>query len=146
LHHIHLDINKARFAHFVRYANQLFEKKLQQRLVPFDISFGHWSILRVLWHTDGITQKEISIQTGLKEPTIHTALKALEIKGIIERKKGQKNLKNWYVYLTTKGKELESKLLPLAIEANKNAMRGISAEDIEITRKVLYQVIENLEK
>jgi DNA-binding MarR family transcriptional regulator len=141
-----LNLQKARFAHFVRYANQLFEKNLQKKLIPNEVSFGHWSILRVLWQQDGITQKEISLQTGLKEPTVHTALKSLAEKRIIERRKGPQNVKNWYVFLTPKGKELEKTLLPLAIEANKSALEGISEQDIEITRKVLYRIIQNLEK
>lgn len=138
-------IPKDRIAHIIKHANRRLIKNLQERLDQFDISFGHWAILRVLWVFDGITQKELSLQTGLMESTVHTALRALAQQEIIERRRSATNLKNWYVFLTPKGKQLEAKLVPLAVAVNQQAVLEISEQDLQTTRKVLLQIITNLE-
>jgi len=49
-----------------------------------------------------------------------------------------------YVYLTRKGRALEAKLVPLAEEVNRIAVRGASRKDIAATRRVLVTIMENL--
>ena len=61
-------------------------RALQVRLVEHDVSFGHWTFLRVLWEHDGLTQRELSREAGVMEPTTFTALQALERLGYVERR------------------------------------------------------------
>ena len=42
------------------------------------MSFGHWTFLRILWEHDGLTQRALSEEAGVMEPTTFTALKAME--------------------------------------------------------------------
>lgn len=46
---------------------------------------GHWTLLRILWIKDGLTQKELSDLAWVMEPTIFSAVKAMEGMGLIER-------------------------------------------------------------
>lgn len=78
------------------------------------------------------------------EPTVHQALANLENQNIIVRERVKGNQKKWYVFLTPNGKQLRKKLEPLALEINQLAETDISAKDLEITRKVLLQIILNL--
>jgi len=48
------------------------------------------------------------------------------------------------VHLTTKGKALKKKLVPLAEEVNALAVRGLKASDVEITRRCLLVMLDNL--
>ena len=50
-----------------------------------------------------------------------------------------------YVFLTSRGKLLEKKLVPLAVEVNELAFKGVSQEHFKITRQTLLRSIENLE-
>jgi DNA-binding MarR family transcriptional regulator len=140
----HVTEPEDRLAHIVRDAGRLYMRALQQRLELYQISFGHWAILRVLWEEQGITQKDISLRTGLMEPTVHQALVNLENQNIIMRERVNGNQKKWYVFLTTNGKQLRKKLEPLALEVNQLAETDICTKDLEITRKVLLQIIHNL--
>jgi DNA-binding MarR family transcriptional regulator len=108
------------------------------------IFFGHWAILRVLWEDQGITQKNISLRTGLMEPTVHQALVNMENQNIIVRERVNGNQKKWHVFLTSNGQQLREKLEPLALEVNQLAETGICAKDLEITRKVLLKIIHHL--
>lgn len=133
-----------RMAHLVRDVARAQMRALQQRLAPFDVSFGHWTFLRVLWTRDGITQRELSEQAGVMEPTTFIAVKAMEEKGLVERRQIAGNRKNMHVFLTPAGRALEQKLVPLAIEVNRISMRGLDADAVARTRRALLTMIENL--
>src|SRR3954464_6451854 len=76
-----------RLAHLVKDATRALVRALQLRLAEHGVSFGHWSFLRILWEGDGLTQKELSEQAGVMEPTTFSALKAMELRGYIVRRR-----------------------------------------------------------
>ena len=133
-----------RLAHLIKDATRALVRALQIRLIEYDVSFGHWTFLRILWEKDGITQRALSEAAGVMEPTTYAALVGMGKLGYIERRQSPENKKNMYVFLTAEGKALESKLVPLAVEVNEVSMRGATEEEIRITRKVLLGIIENL--
>ena len=114
------------------------------RLAEHRVSFGHWAFLRILWETDGLTQRELSLQAGVMEPTTFAAIKAMEKLGYVQRRQKPSSRKNVYVFLTPAGRALKSKLVPFAEAVNEIAVRGIPAADVAVTRKTLLAMIENL--
>lgn len=133
-----------RLAHLIKDATRALVRALQIRLIEYDVSFGHWTFLRILWEKDGLTQRALSEAAGVMEPTAYTALTGMEKRGYIERRQSPENKKNMYVFLTEEGKALESKLVPLAVDVNEISMRGATEDEIRITRKVLIGIIGNL--
>lgn len=133
-----------RLAHLIKDATRALVRALQTRLIEYDVSFGHWTFLRILWEKDGITQRALSEAAGVMEPTTYSALTGMEKLGYVERRQSPDNKKNMYVFLTEQGRALETKLVPLAIEVNEISMQGMKEEDIRTTRKVLLEMIKNL--
>ena len=133
-----------RLAHLVRDASRAFHKALQIRLAQHGVPFGHWTFLRILWESDGLTQKELSERAGVMEPTTFSAMKAMEALGYIVRKQLPTNKKNMYVYLSDEGRALKALLVPMAEETNRVSIGGIAAEDLKTVRRVLLAMIENL--
>jgi DNA-binding MarR family transcriptional regulator len=133
-----------RLAHLVKDATRAFVRALQMRLLEHSVSFGHWTFLRVLWVRDGITQRELSDEAGVMEPTTHAAVNAMEKLGYVERRRKAGDRRNVHVHLTPAGKRLKSRLVPLAVEVNDAAVKGVASEDIAAARRVLLAVIENL--
>lgn len=133
-----------RLAHLVKDASRAFVRALQIRLVAHGVSPGHWNFLRILWEHDGLTQRELSDEAGVMEPTTFSALKGMELAGYIERRRMRENRKNVYVFLTAKGRALKSKLVPLAEDVNRVAIAGVRPADIAIMRSTLLALIENL--
>ena len=133
-----------RLAHIVREAARAMTRDLTARLAGHGVSFGHWAFLRILWETDGLTQRELSAQAGVMEPTTAAALKAMEELGYVERRQLPENRKNVYVHLTPKGRALRAKLEPLAVAVNKSAVRNVPAGDVAACRRTLLAVLQNL--
>jgi len=133
-----------RLAHLVRDASRAFARALSERLAAHDVSFGHWTFLRALWERDGLTQKELSVQVGVMEPTTFAAVRAMEAKGYVARRQRAANRKNVYVHLTRQGRALERKLVPLAEEVNRVGVSGIAEADVAVARRVLLTILGNL--
>ncbi len=117
---------------------------LTERLAANGVPFGHWAFLRILWQEDGLTQRGLAELAGMTEPTTGAAIKAMEEAGYVERRQTAENRKNVYVHLTPRGRALERRLVPLAEEVNKIAVRGVRAADVEATRRTLVAIAENL--
>lgn len=133
-----------RLAHLIKDAARALVRSLSVRLAEHEVSFGHWSFLRILWEGDGITQRALSEQAGVMEPTTFTALKAMERLGLVQRRQVGTDRKKVYVFLTPKGRALKDKLVPIAEDVNRIAVEGVAAEHIAVTRSVLLAIIENM--
>jgi len=133
-----------RLAHLVKDATRGLLRALQMRLTRHGVSFGHWAFLRILWEADGLTQRELSVEAGLMEPTTSAALATMEKLGYVRRERRPGNRKNVHVFLTPRGRALRPKLVPLAEEVNEIAVRGASGADVAAARRTLLVMIENL--
>ena len=144
LKHWHVAVPNDRMAHLVKDAARSFLRSLQSRLSAHGVSLGHWTFLRILWEQDGVTQRALSQEAGVMQPTTVVALRGMEELGYIRRERMPDNRKNIYVYLTPRGKDLKKKLVPLAEEVNALAIRGLKAADVAHTRRCLLVMLDNL--
>jgi DNA-binding MarR family transcriptional regulator len=133
-----------RLAHLVRDATRALVRALQLRLAAYRVPFGQWAFLRVLWERDGLTQRELSIEVGVMEPTTFVAVRAMERAGYVTRRHEPGDRRAVHVYLTPAGRRLKRKLVPLAEDVNAIAVRGARKRDIAATRRLLLAIIENL--
>ena len=130
--------------YLMRCAAKSLIRALHVRLAEQGVPYGHWAFLRILWERDGVTQRELSIEAGVKEATTFSALKTMEQLGYIKRRQMNGNRKNVQIYLTARGRGLKAKLMPLAFDVNHVALRGARPTDMDATRAVLRIIIENL--
>lgn len=133
-----------RLAHLVRDAARGLTRALQFRLSEHSVSFGHWVFLRILWERDGLTQRELSVEAGLMEPTTHSAVLKMEKLGYVTRRQENGDRKRMQVYLTDHGRTLRDILVPLAEEVNAKAVANVPSEHVETTRRTLLAMIHNL--
>jgi DNA-binding MarR family transcriptional regulator len=133
-----------RLAHLVKDAARALLRALQLRLTAHGVSLGHWTFLRILWEKDGITQRELSEQAGVMEPTTTSALNAMERLSYVVRRKMPGNKKKVFVFLTPRGRLLKAKLVPFAEQVNEVAIHNVKVADIITTRRTLLAIIENL--
>jgi len=138
-------LSDERIAHLIKNAFRGTSSALQARLRKHSVRYGHWTLLRVLWQTDGLTQRELSEQAGVREPSTFAALQRMEQLGYVTRRKRPGNNKQIRVHLTAKGAALRAVSVSAAEDVNRIALSGIAAEDVAATRRTLIAMIENLE-
>lgn len=137
-------LSDERVAHLLKDAFRGTSRALQMRLSKHSVLYGHWTLLRVLWQTDGLTQRQLSEQAGVTEPSTFSALQRMEKLGYIARQKVPQNNKQIRVFLTPKGAALRGVIVSAAEDVNRIALSGISPGDIAATRRTLLTIIENL--
>lgn len=135
-----------RLAHLVKHAMRALDRALQSRLARHGVALGHWVFLRVLWDGDGLTQRQLSREAGVMEPTTFAALKAMEQRGYVVRRQLAGNRRNVHVFLTPKGRAMERVLVPLALQANAIAVRGVPERNVATTRTTLLALLRNLDE
>ena len=139
-------LSDERLAHLVKTAFRETSRALQGRLAEHGVQYGHWTLLRVLWKTDGLTQRQLAEQAGVAEPSAFAALNQMEKLGYVARHKVAGNQKQVRVFLTPKGAGLRGASVGAAEEVNRIALDGMAPQDVAAARRVLVALVENLER
>src|SRR3984957_16641505 len=116
--------------YLVRDAHRAFQRLLERRITPFGVTRGQWYFLRVLWITDGLSQRELSARVGMMEPTTVIGLRSMEKSGLIRRVRGDDDRRKVLVFLTAKAKRLRGELLAVARTITAEAGEGIAPRDL----------------
>ncbi len=134
-----------RTAHLLKLASKATARGLQDRLALHEVSYGHWTFLRILWKQDGLSVTDLSRKAKVAKPAAVAAIQAMEKLGYVKRRQKDGNLKAVYIDLTPAGRALEEILVPLAVEVNDMALNGLSEKQRMTFRNMLLKVIHNLE-
>ena len=103
-----------------------------------------WIALFYIGKSDGIFQKELSDLMNVKESSMVRLIDRMEKEDLVIRKKQANDRRITSIFLTSKGKELREKVLPLGQEFQDDATKGISAEELNNFKNVLEKMIQNI--
>ena len=132
--------------YLVRDAHRAFQRLLERRIAPYGVVRGQWYFLRVLWITDGLSQRELSARVGMMEPTTVIALRTMERVGLIRRVRGDDDRRKVRVFLTAKAKRLRGELLAVARTITDEAEAGLTPRDLATFRRVIARMTANLDR
>jgi MarR family transcriptional regulator, organic hydroperoxide resistance regulator len=139
-------LSDERIAHLVKSAFRETSRALQERLAAHGVQYGHWTLLRVLWQTDGLTQRQLAEQAAVSEPSTLAALRQMEALGLVTRQKVAGNQRQVRVFLTPRGSSLRAAIVGAAEEVNRVALAGLSRDDVAAARRVLLHIVDNLQR
>ncbi len=111
-----------------------------------DLNGDQWPILLHLWLEDGRNQQDLAVSIFRDKATVARNIHFLERENLVVRVTDENDKRNKKIYLTHKGKELESKVMPMALQMKQKALDGIDPKEIEICNKVLELIYNNLNK
>ncbi|CAN5799236.1 MarR family transcriptional regulator [soil metagenome] len=127
-------------------ANTALARRLQKyfRDAGLDITVEQWSVLVHLWKEDGVNQQELCNKTFRDKPSITRLVDNLEKLGMVKRVASKEDRRINYIFLTDEAKAMRDKTMELANNTLMDGLDGVSIEDVEVVRRVLTQVYENL--
>ena len=110
------------------------------------ITSEQYGVLKQLWAKQGLTQLDIAKATHKDKPGITRLLNNLEQKGLIERKVNKDDKRCNKIYLTKAGKKLEKSSIDIGLKTRVQALEGVNPSELEICKKVLWEISANLEE
>lgn len=133
------------FGYLARYAHRAFVKALAEELEPHGVLAAQWSVLRVLWNAEGLTQVELAERMRVEKASLTGVLEGMERRGLIRRVRNAEDRRKINITLTGQGRRLKSQLLPHGVKINRKATRGMTNAEANQLRGLLTKVIRNLE-
>lgn len=128
----------------VRRCHRRFDRLLNAYLSRHNLKTGFWYYLRVLWISDGVTQKYLSDMTNVTENTTASMINGMVQQGLVERVKDDVDRRKLSITLTDQGRALEHELMKYAVDINRVALEGIDPTDVAICASVLQRMSTNL--
>ncbi len=115
----------------------------RERLKGLDISGGQMPFFIVVVDMAGITQEELSRYLKVNKGTTAKAIRSLENKGYIIRKRDENDRRIYRLYPSQKAISLRKKIREIAFEWESVLLEGIDKRDILPLREMLRKMSEN---
>jgi MarR family transcriptional regulator, transcriptional regulator for hemolysin len=93
---------------------------------------------------DGMTQREIASTIGIEAPTIVPIIDKLEEQGTVIRRPDHNDRRNNMIFLTGKSEAKWELIIECALELEKASRQGLSEEELEITKRTLRKIAQNV--
>ena len=110
-----------------------------------DITLQMWRVISALHHSGEQRQIDLSTLTSIEESTLSRLVSSMERKSLVSRRRSQRSNREVSVSLTSKGRSLAKKYIPVALSYEDIATEGLSADDLETVRRCLRRMYENLD-
>jgi len=129
-------------------ASTAIARRLQKNFkdASIDITIEQWSVLYHLWKEEGQSQQQLCQATFRDKPSITRLVDNLEKIKLVKRVASKNDRRSNHIFLTREGKTLEQKTMEVANRTLNEALEGVTNAQIEMAKKVLQTVYDNLAK
>jgi len=111
-----------------------------------EITPEQWTVLSFLWREDGVSQQALCDATFKDKPSMTRLIDNLAKLGMVERRIAPSDRRSNHVFLTQKGKDIESKANAAVNETMRYAFAGIDEEGLRLVRHLLKIVFNNIQE
>jgi DNA-binding MarR family transcriptional regulator len=129
----------------VRDTHRQFRAHLRERLMHEPHILSLWSYLWALFKEDGLAQNELARRVRLVGPSVVSAINQMERLGLARRVRSETDRRVVHVWLTPKGRALESVMKDIAAELSDFALADLSDEEIATFCTLFARVRARLE-
>ena len=106
---------------------------------------AYLGVLISLWRKDGLKVVELGRKAGLEPSTMTGLIDRMERDGLVARSVDPKDRRAQQIRLTTLGKDVEAPVQAVVAGVISNVFTGISEKDLDQTKKLLRQVLSNVQ-
>ncbi len=139
----HLDLSDY-LPYLINRIGAAFVAGYEQDLAQHGVSIAMWRVLAGLSTSGKQRQIDVAEITSIDVSTISRLITRLVGLGLVTRTRSDTNNREVSVELSPKGRALVNRLIPRARELEAEAVVGISAADLAITRETLRRMYHNM--
>lgn len=127
--------------------NNKLSKTSQETLLKIykNLTIAEASAIYAIGPDEPKTMKQIAETLGVAVSTPTRTIDRLLEKGFVNRTVGKKDRRKLLIELTPKGKELLEDIDKENLEITKKMLNGLSDDEIETFKKILFKINENIE-
>ena len=113
------------------------------RLGGLEITPEQWTVLIFLWEKDGVTQQELCNATFKDKPSMTRLIDNMERQHLVVRISDKNDRRINKIHLTKTGKSIENKARQIANTTLKEALEGVSIDNLQISQEVMRAIFFN---
>ncbi len=106
----------------------------------FDLTRQEWRVLATLARENALTAMEVGSRTALDKMQVSRAVGAMQARGLLRRRADRADRRNKPLSLTSSGRRLYARIVPLALERERALLTELTAAERVMLTKVLDQV------
>lgn len=127
-------------------AGRRWRKLANERIRPTGQTMARWETLFLVAFSDhALTQGELAKLISVEGPTLVRMLDVLAKEGLIERKQSEIDRRVTTNAITAKGRQVIDEIMGVTNRLRADVLRGLDPSELEITLKVLGQIIERID-
>lgn len=127
-----------------RLGSALVARFSREALVGQRLSIAMWRVLAVLSNNGEQRQVDLAGMTSIDPSTLSRLVARLVRRGLVTRKRSRRSSREVVVQLTPNGRAIVGRLIPVARRLERAAGAGLPAEDLEVTRRALRRMHDNM--
>ena len=106
------------------------------------LSMQEWRVIAVLGEAEHLTQQGIVAKTKMDKVTVSRAARSLEERGIVRREANEDDARSLWLSLTAEGRRIYVKVVPAAVELEREVLREFTAKEVASLEALLVRVEE----
>ena len=136
-----------RLADFLPYLLSVTSNAVSSRVAEayrrqFGLRIPEWRVMAVLGDAGAQTQRDLTKATLMDKVAVNRACKELEDRGLAARTANERDGRSHHLELTAEGRAMHGRIMPLALEMERQLFEGFTGEEREDFRRLLAKVRE----
>lgn len=135
-----------RFLRLIWRLNHAIETRSKRMAKALGVTFQQRTILRLVGRFPSMTAGQLAEALHVDRSTVSTALRRLEARDLIERRRDPRDQRRVLLGLTARGRALDVPAEGTIEHAIHETLRGVGVEAVKTTEEAITHLIEALEK
>jgi MarR family transcriptional regulator for hemolysin len=132
-------------AFWINRTSRALLRHFDARLRPFGFAMSHLPVLRALAQSRSMSQTELAQAAQVEQPSMAETLARMVRDGVAQREPNPNDRRGTLVSLTRRSRARMPRAREALMEANREAMAGLTEAEQAVLRQLLERVVRNLE-
>lgn len=134
-----------RLADFLPYLLSVTSNAVSSRVAEvyrarFGLRIAEWRVMAVLGDAGALTQRDLTAATLMDKVAVNRACKELEDRGLAARTANERDGRSHHLELTGDGRAMYGRIMPLAVEMERQLFDAFSPEERQTFRRLLERL------